>query len=117
MVNKHTTRTEFVVTAWFCEPFAAASAIRALTQVGFNDADIELFGVLAGSIPNLPWLCSMGIPPEQALYYQTCFEDGGVLLFLPAAHHIKRQIAVAVLEQQGGTLPPTVKFPRPQRVC
>ena len=117
MVNENTTGTEFVVTAWFCEPFAAASAIRALTQVGFDDADIELVGVLGGSIPNLPWLCSMGVPAEQAWYYQSCFEDGGVLLFVPTAQYIKRQIAMAVLEQQGGILPPTVRYPRGQMVC
>src|SRR5215831_6972295 len=117
MLNEYISRTEIVVTAWFCEPFAAASAIRALTQVGFNDADIELVGVLAGSIPNLPWLCSMGVPPEQALYYQTCFEDGGLMLFLPTAQHIKRQVALAVLEQQGGILPPSLRYPRAPMVC
>ena len=101
MLNEHGNRTETVVTAWFCEPFAAASAIRALTQVGFNDAEIELVGVLAGSIPDFPWLCSMGLPPEHALYYQSCFEEGGVLLLVLTALRMKRQIAVAILEQQG----------------
>lgn len=117
MLNEHGGGPEIVITALFCEPFAAANAIRVLTQVGFQDADIELVGVLAGSAPNPRWLCNIGVPPEHALYYQTCFEDGGVLLFLRTAQRVRKQIALAVLEEEGGILPPTVKYPLPEIVC
>src|SRR5215475_120453 len=71
---------EIVVTAVFCEPFTAANAIRELTQLGFEDTDIDLVGVLAGAWPNSRSLSDIGVPAEHASYYQDRFEDGGVLL-------------------------------------
>lgn len=108
---------ETVVTALFCELFAAANAVRALTQVGFQDADIDLVGVLAGSAPNVRWFYKIGVPLEHALYYQSCFEDGGVLLFVRVGQRVCKQIALAVLEQEGGILPPITIYPAAENVC
>lgn len=110
MSKTHGDGPEIVITAVFCEPFTAANAIRELMQVGFEDADIDLIGVLAGPWPNSRSLSDIGVPAEHASYYQACFEDGGVLLIVRVRQWVKKQIASTVLEQQGGILPPTGKI-------
>jgi len=109
MLKEQGGNSEMVISAVFCEPFTAADAIKALNQVGFEDSDIDLVGLLAGSLPNLTWLCrEVGVPLEQALYYQTCFEDGGVLLIVRAQQLARKKTALTVLKQQGGIFPPTI---------
>jgi hypothetical protein len=117
MSNEFGGGSEIVVTALFGEPFAAANAVRALAQAGFHDADIGLVGVLAGSAPNVRWFYKIGVPPEHASYYQSRFEDGGVLLLVRIGQRILKQIALAVLEQEGGILPPISKHPAAENIC
>jgi hypothetical protein len=96
-----------VVSAGFCDIFAAGQVIQVLTQAGFDDTDIEMIGVLAGRLPNLTGLCvDLGVPIEHALYYQTCFEDGGALLLVHTRKLWQQQTATALLRRHGGIFPP-----------
>ena len=101
--------SEILITAGFYEPFTAANAIQALNQVGFEDADIGMLGMLDGPVSNLSGIFeAIGVPLAHALYYETSFEDGGVLLIVRARELSMRRTALAVLNEQGGILPPTV---------
>ena len=101
--------SEILITAGFYEPFTAANAIQALNQVGFEDGDIGMLGMLDGPVSNLTGICeAIGVPLAHALYYETSFEDGGVLLIVRARELSMRRTALAVLNEQGGILPPTV---------
>jgi hypothetical protein len=100
--------SEVVIGAVFYELFTAAKAIKALNQVGFEDSDVELVGVLAG-MPDLSWLSrDMGMPVEHAQYYESCCEDGAVLVMVRARRLTSTMTALAVLQQQGGVLAPTM---------
>jgi len=101
--------SEILITAGFYEFFSAANAIEALNQVGFEDGDIGMLGMLDGPVTGLTGICeSIGMPLAHALYYQTSFEDGGVLLIVRARELSMRRTALAVLNEQGGILPPTI---------
>lgn len=102
--------SEIVVSAGFYEVFTAANAIRALNQVGFEDDDIGMIGVLTGPSLDLTRFCDdIGLPLEHAKYYQTSFEDGGVLLLVRARESFMEKTALAVLNAKGGILPPATQ--------
>jgi hypothetical protein len=108
-LKTQSSNSEILITAGFYEPFTAANAIQALTKVGFADDDIGMLGTLDGPLTNLIGFCeAIGMPLAHALYYQTSFEDGGVLLIVRARELSMRRTALAVLNEQGGILPPTV---------
>jgi hypothetical protein len=108
-LKTQSSNSEILITAGFYEPFTAANAIQALTKVGFEDDDIGMLGTLDGPLTNLIGFCeAIGMPLAHALYYQTSFEDGGVLLIVRARELSMRRTALAVLNEQGGILPPTV---------
>jgi hypothetical protein len=110
MFKQQSSSSESVVTAGFYEPFTAVNAIRALSQVGFNDDDIGMVGIFSGPITNLATFCqAIGVPREHALYYQSSFEEGGVLLIVRAREVVMKQTALAVLNEKGGILPPTIQ--------
>jgi hypothetical protein len=101
--------SEILITAGFYEPFTAANAIQALNQVGFEDGDIGMVGLLDGPVTDLTGICeAIGMPRAHALYYQSSFEEGGVLLIVRARELSMRRTALAVLNEQGGILPPTI---------
>ena len=99
-----------LVTGVFCEPFSAADAIRRLTESGFADHEIDLLGVLSGRPPNLIWfLLDLGLPDEHAEYFNACLSEVAVLVMVqtpPSRTSKKRKIALEVLKQHGGILPP-----------
>lgn len=100
--------SEAVISAVFCELFTATSAVNALNQVGFEDSDVELVGILAGGLPDLTgFLYETGVPPEHTSYYAACLEDGGALVIVHARQLARKKKALAVLKQQGGTFAPT----------
>jgi hypothetical protein len=110
MLKESTHNSETLITAGFYEIFTAANAVRALNQVGFEDEDIGMVGVLAGPAIELTGFCQdLGLPLEHALYYQTSFEDGGVLLLVRARESFMKKTALAVLNAKGGILPPTLQ--------
>ncbi len=107
MLKETTHNSETLITAGFYEIFTAANAIQALNQVGFHDDDIGMVGVLAGPVVDIAGFCrDLGLPREHALYYQTSFEEGGVLLLVRARESFMKQTALAVLNAKGGILPP-----------
>ena len=92
-----------LVTAVFCEIFSAADAVRALGHSGFEEQDIELIGVLSGHTPDLFWfLVGMGIPADQAEYYNARFEEGAILVMVRTLPVHRKQIARRVLKRFGG---------------
>jgi hypothetical protein len=96
-----------VISAIFCELFTATNAVRALNQVGFEDSDVEVVGILAGRVPDLTdFLYETGLPLEHTSYYRACLEDGGVLVIVHARQLARKKKALAVLKQQGGTFAP-----------
>ena len=110
------TDSEAVISALFCELFTAVNALQALNEAGLEDSDLELIGVLAGGIPDLTgFLSKTGVPGEHAAYYQTCFEDGGVLILVHARQPALQKKALAVLKEQGGTVAPSSSpYPLPK---
>jgi hypothetical protein len=109
MMKKPTT-PETLIVAGFHEVFTAANAVRELNQVGFEDDDIDIVGVLAGSFTDLVgYCCDIGVPIEHAQYYENSFEDGGVLLLVRARESFMKQTALTVLNAKGGILPPTLQ--------
>jgi hypothetical protein len=102
--------SEILVTAGFYEPFTAANAIQALSRMGFEDGDIGVVGMLTGSVTNLTGFCqAIGVPLAHALYYENSFEDGGLLLIVRARESSMKKTALAVLNEQGGILPPSIQ--------
>ena len=109
MIQENST-SEVLVTAGFYEPFTAANAIQALSRLGFEDGDIGVVGMLTGSVTNLIGFCqAIGVPLAHALYYENSFEDGGLLLIVRARESSMRKSALAVLNEQGGFLPPSIQ--------
>ena len=99
--------SEVVISAVFCELFTATNAVRALNQVGFEDIDVEVVGILAGRVPDLTgFFYETGVPLEHFSYYRACLEDGGVLVIVHARRLARKRKALAVLKQQGGALLP-----------
>jgi hypothetical protein len=110
MWNKQPSNSELIISAAFYDLFTAASAIKALNEMGFEDHDLDLVAVLAGCLPELTWFFhEAGVPPEQASYYQACFEDGGALVIVRARQLSRKNAALAVLKQRGGDFAPTVQ--------
>lgn len=100
---------EMLITAGFYEPFTAANAIEALNQLGFEDADIGMVGLLDAPDTDLTWFWqAIGVPLEHALYYQSSFEDGGLLLIVRARESMMKKTVLAVLYEHGGMIPPTI---------
>jgi hypothetical protein len=67
MLKEPSSSFESVVTAGFHEPFTAVNAIRALNQVGFEDDDIGMVGMFAGTVTSLTRFCqAIGVPREHA---------------------------------------------------
>lgn len=107
MWNGPSIDSEAVISAVFCELFTATNAVRALNQVGFDDSDVEVVGILAGRVPDLTgFLYETGLPLEHTSYYRACLEDGGVLVIVRARQLARKKKARAVLKQQGGTFAP-----------
>jgi|SRR5579884_2337457 hypothetical protein len=110
MFNEPNSGRGILITAGFYEPFTAASAIRALNQVGFEDDDIGMVGLFAGPASSLSGLCqAIGVPHEHASYYQSSFEEGGILLIIRARELWMKETALAILNEQGGLLPPMIQ--------
>jgi hypothetical protein len=110
MLKEPSSSSESVITAGFYEPFTAINAIQALNHVGFEDDDIDIVGVFAGPVTGLTRVCqAIGVPREHALYYQTSFEDGGVLLIVRARELVMKKTALAVLNEKGGIFPPATQ--------
>ena len=108
-MNLQSYHSETLVTAGFYEPFTAAGAIKALNEVGFQDSDITMLGMLAGSLSNLSHVCEdLGVPFEHASYYENSFDDGGLLLIVRARSEMK-ETALAVLNARGALLPPMLE--------
>lgn len=106
MWNKHPGNSEVVISAAFYDLFTAASAIKALNEMGFEDCDLDLVAFLAGCQPELScFFDEAGVPREHASYYQSCFEDGGALVIVRASQ-LSRKNAVAVLKERGGEFAP-----------
>lgn len=94
------------VTSVFCELSSAAGAVRALNASGFEDDDIELIGVLSGTVPDLTVvLGGLGIPYSHAEYYNACFEHGAVLVIVKTLPLDRRKAALKLLRQHGGHFP------------
>lgn len=109
-LNNERHASEAPVTAGFYEPFTAANAIQALNRVGFEDQDIGIIGLLAGPPAHLSCFCeSIGMPVAHARFYEATFEEGGMLLLVRARELPMKQIALAVLNEQGGLFPPTIQ--------
>jgi hypothetical protein len=105
MSNRQTS-TEGLVTGLFCDPFAAAEAIRDLTRMGFPEQDIDLIGVLGGRAPQMDTLLSsMGLPAGQAASLDEEFEDGAIVLVIRISSSRRAQPAVNVLRHHGCILP------------
>ena len=101
---------EILITAGFYEPFTAVDTIQTLSRLGFEDGDIGVVGVIQGATNELVCFCrSLGIPLDHALYYQTSLEEGGVLLVVRTRELVMKKTALAVLNRQGGLLPPAVQ--------
>jgi hypothetical protein len=110
MLQERNNDQELLVTAGFYEAFTAASAIRALNQVGFPDDDIGMVGLLAGPPTSLVCFCeAIGVPQEHASYYSNSFEDGGILLIVRTRKLSMKEAALAILNEKGGILPPTIQ--------
>jgi hypothetical protein len=110
MLKHSGSSSESLITAGFYEAFTAVNAIRALNQVGFEDDDIGMVGVFAGPVTDLTGFCqAIGVPREHARYYQTSFEDGGVLLIVRTRELVMKETALAVLNEKGGIFPPTTQ--------
>jgi hypothetical protein len=110
MWNKQPGNSELVISAAFYDLFTAASAIKALNEMGFEDRDLDLVAVLAGGPPELTWFFhAAGVPLEQASYYQACFEDGGALVIVHAGPLRRKHAALAVLKQRGGDFAPSIQ--------
>jgi hypothetical protein len=108
MWNKQTNSPEVVISAAFYDLFTAASAIKALTEMGFDDRDLDLVAFLAGFQSELSWFFDeAGVPREHASYYQSCFEDGGALVMVRTCQWRRKNAAVAVLKERGGDFAPT----------
>src|SRR5207253_7796697 len=94
----------------FCEPLSAADAIRRLTETGFAYHEIDLLGVRSGRPPNLMWfLRNLALPHQHAEYCNACLSEGAVLVMVqtpPSCASSKRKIALEVLKQHRGILPP-----------
>jgi len=94
-----------LITALFWELSSLGSAIEALLQTGFTDAEIEALGVLSGSAFDVSgFLENAGVSRANAIYYNDCLQDGAVLLIV-RTHHWKQHTAVEVLWRHGGMLP------------
>src|ERR1700747_1564139 len=106
MRNQHVPSQQ-LITAIFWELFSLGSAVSALLRSGFTEADIDAFGVLSGSAPDLRgFLESVGVPRVDSTYCNECFQDGAVLLMI-RTQAWKRHIAVDVVRRHGGCLPPS----------
>lgn len=83
------------------------SAIEALLNSGFADADIEAIGVLSGSAFDVTgFLDNVEVPRVDATYYNDCLQDGAVLLMIRTDHR-ERHTAVEVIWRHGGMLVPS----------
>jgi hypothetical protein len=83
---------------------SAADAVRALSACGFEDDDIELFGVLSGKADLTRPLLTLGVPVNEIDYYSTWFEHGAVLVIVRTSPYSRRNVASKLLRQCGGTL-------------
>jgi hypothetical protein len=110
MWNKQRGNSEVVVSAAFYDLFTAASAIKALNEMGFEDCDLDLIAFLAGCQPEIScFFEEAGVPREHASYYQACFEDGGALVIVRACQSRRKNVAFAVLKERGGDFAPAVQ--------
>lgn len=95
------------VSAVFCELFTATNAVRALSDQGFEESDVDVVGALNGRVPELAcFLRETGVPSEQVSYYENCFEEGAVLVVVHVKQSTRKRRARAVLKEQGGSLAP-----------
>jgi hypothetical protein len=94
------------VTGVFCEIFGATDAVRALTNSGFEEHEIDLIGILHSGSTDLRWvLHGLGLPEQEYEFYNSCFEHGAVLVMVRTLPSHRRDIARKVLKRHGGTFP------------
>jgi hypothetical protein len=97
-----------LVAGLFWEPFDAAKAETALFRSGFADHDIDAIGVLSGRAPDFSGvLFAMGMTQEDAMFYNDCLSDGGVLVIVRTDSALRANIASRALKQHGGILAPS----------
>lgn len=94
------------VVSVFCDPFAAAAAVRQLAAVGVAENEIDLIGFLGSHVPDWdPLLAGLGLSAGQADYYREEFEDGAVMLVIRAGHPEPKKSAIKVVKRHGGIVP------------
>jgi hypothetical protein len=82
--------------------------LAALLGAGFPDTDVDAIGVLEGRVPNLrEFLESQGIPHVDAVYYNHCFQDGGILLIIRTPTACDERSVLEVVLRHDGILPPS----------
>lgn len=101
--DKSEPREQALITGLFCEMFSAAGAVKELTDRGFADTEIDLIGVLNGSVTDLSRLLRRaGVPAEEVELYSDCFEHGAVLVMVRTLPAQEWRIARHVLKRHGG---------------
>lgn len=107
MRNKQGISTPGPLTAIFWDALSVGNAVTALLRAGFSETDLYAIGVLAGHAPDLrEFLNELGIPSEDAAYYNDCFQDGAVLLMVRAHVSGDKHRALHLIQRHGGILPP-----------
>jgi hypothetical protein len=103
--------SQTLVTAIFWDAFGAGSAVTALLRSGFAESDVHVVGVLGGRAPDLTqFFLSMGITVVDATYYNSCFQDGAMLLIVRAQPPCDEQSALEVIRRHGGISPPSYEL-------
>ena len=99
------------ITAIFLDALNAGGAVTALLGAGFPDTDVDAIGVLEGRAPDLrEFLESQGIPHVDAVYYNNCFQDGGILLIIRTPTACAERNVLEVVLRHGGILPPSCEL-------
>jgi len=106
MFKRQEIGSESSIVGLFCDPFAAAAAVRRLSEIGVAENEIDLIGFLGSSVPDWdPFLSEIGLPSGQADFCREEFEDGAVMLVIRVSQPVPKKSAVKVLKQYGGVLP------------
>jgi hypothetical protein len=103
--------TPMPTAAIFWDALSAGSAVTALLRAGFPDTDVYAVGVLEGRAPDLrDFLDSLGIPGDDTVYYNNCFQDGAVLLIIGTQSACDERSALEVILWHGGILAPSYEL-------
>jgi len=94
------------IVSLFCDPFAAAAAVRRLSEIGIAENEIDLIGFLGSHVSDWqPLLSEIGLPAGHADFCREEFEDGAIVLVIRISQPVPKKSAVRVLKQYGGVLP------------